>query len=31
MFPSGHSKNKKANIKNILNYKFNLLGKMALK
>lgn len=31
MFPSGHSRNTAANLKDILNYKNNLLGKLALK
>ena len=30
MFPSGHSRNTNANIQDILNYKNNLLGKLAL-
>ena len=30
MFPSGHSRNSTANLKDILNYKNNLLGKIAL-
>ena len=30
MFPSGHSRNKTANLNDILNYKNNLLGKLAL-
>ena len=30
MFPSGHSRNSTANLKEILNYKNNLLGKIAL-
>ena len=31
MFPSGHSRNTSANLKDILNYKNNLLGRLALK
>jgi 2-methylcitrate dehydratase len=30
MFPSGHSRNTTANLKDILNYKNNLLGRLAL-
>jgi 2-methylcitrate dehydratase len=30
MFPSGHSRNTSANLKDILDYKNNLLGKLAL-
>eukprot|EP00178_Gracilaria_changii_P012633 TRINITY_DN3574_c0_g1_i2.p1 TRINITY_DN3574_c0_g1~~TRINITY_DN3574_c0_g1_i2.p1 ORF type:complete len:102 (+),score=0.05 TRINITY_DN3574_c0_g1_i2:1192-1497(+) len=30
MFPSGHSRNTSANLKDILNYKNNLLGRLAL-
>ena len=30
MFPSGHSRNSTANLKDILNYKNNLLGRLAL-
>lgn len=30
MYPSGHARNTAANLKNILNYKFNLLGRLAL-
>lgn len=30
MFPSGHSRNRSANLNDILNYKNNLLGKLAL-
>lgn len=30
MFPSGHSRNVTANLKDILSYKNNLLGKLAL-
>ena len=30
MFPSGHSRNSSANLKDILSYKNNLLGKLAL-
>lgn len=30
MFPSGHSRNTTANLKDILNYKNDLLGKLAL-
>jgi len=30
MFPSGHSRNTTANLQDILNYKNNLLGKLAL-
>ena len=30
MFPSGHSRNSSANLQDILNYKNNLLGKLAL-
>ena len=30
MFPSGHSRNTSANLQNILDYKNNLLGKLAL-
>lgn len=30
MFPAGHSKNTTANLKDILNHKNNLLGKLAL-
>lgn len=30
MFPSGHSRNSSANLKDILNYKNNLLGRLAL-
>ena len=30
MFPSGHSRNTAANLKDILNHKNNLLGKLAL-
>lgn len=30
MFPSGHSKNTTANLKDILHYKFNTLGRLAL-
>ena len=30
MFPSGHSRNTSANLQDILNYKNNLLGKLAL-
>jgi hypothetical protein len=30
MFPSGHSRNNAADLKDILNYKNNLLGKLAL-
>lgn len=30
MFPSGHSRNKTANLHDILNYKNSLLGKLAL-
>jgi 2-methylcitrate dehydratase len=31
MFPSGHSRNTAANLKDILNHKFNVLGRLALK
>lgn len=31
MFPSGHSRNTVANLKDILNHKFNVLGRLALK
>jgi len=31
MFPSGHSRNSTANLKDILNFKNNLLGRLALK
>jgi len=30
MFPSGHSRNTSANLKDILNYKNNLLGRLSL-
>jgi 2-methylcitrate dehydratase len=30
MFPSGHSRNTAANLREILDYKNNLLGKLAL-
>lgn len=30
MFPSGHSRNSTANLKDILNYKNNLLGRLSL-
>lgn len=30
MFPSGHSRNSSANLKDILDYKNNLLGRLAL-
>lgn len=30
MFPSGHSRNTSANLHDILNYKNNLLGRLAL-
>ena len=30
MFPSGHSRNSVANLKDILNYKNSLLGRLAL-
>ena len=30
MFPSGHSRNKTADLHGIMNYKFNLLGRLAL-
>lgn len=30
MFPSGHSRNKPANLRDILHYKNNLLGRLAL-
>lgn len=30
MFPSGHSRNTAANLKDILNFKNNLLGRLAL-
>ena len=30
MFPSGHSRNTSANLKDILNFKNNLLGRLAL-
>lgn len=30
MFPSGHSRNKTANLHEILNYKNNLLGRLSL-
>lgn len=30
MFPSGHSRNKVANLRDILNYKNSLLGRLAL-
>lgn len=30
MFPSGHSRNTSANLHDILNYKNNLLGKLAI-
>ena len=30
MFPSGHSRNTTADLHSIMNYKFNLLGRLAL-
>ncbi len=30
MFPSGHSRNTTANLREILNYKNNLLGRLAM-
>lgn len=30
MFPSGHARNTSANLEDILNHKFNLIGRLAI-